>query len=39
MVVPAHESFVTDDMLVQRDVEIEGHLRKVLAVVKIRGSG
>lgn len=32
-------SFVTDDILVQRYVEIEGHLRKVLAVVKMRGSG
>ncbi len=31
-------SFVTDDILVQRYVEIEGHLRKVLAVVKMRGS-
>jgi circadian clock protein KaiC len=31
-------SFVTDDILVQRYVEIEGHLRKVLAIVKMRGS-
>jgi circadian clock protein KaiC len=31
-------SFVTDDILVQRYVEIDGHLRKVLAVVKMRGS-
>ena len=31
-------SFVTDDIIVQRYVEIEGHLRKVLAVVKMRGS-
>lgn len=31
-------SFVTDDILVQRYVEIQGHLRKVLAVVKMRGS-
>lgn len=31
-------SFVTDDILVQRYVEIAGHLRKVLAVVKMRGS-
>jgi circadian clock protein KaiC len=31
-------SFVTDDILVQRYVEIEGHLRTVLAVVKMRGS-
>ena len=32
-------SFVTDDIIVQRYVEIEGDLRKVLAVVKMRGSG
>jgi circadian clock protein KaiC len=31
-------SFVTDDIVVQRYVEIAGHLRKVLAVVKMRGS-
>jgi circadian clock protein KaiC len=31
-------SFVTDDIFVQRYVEIGGHLRKVLAVVKMRGS-
>jgi circadian clock protein KaiC len=31
-------SFVTDDIIVQRFVEIEGELRKVLAVVKMRGS-
>jgi circadian clock protein KaiC len=31
-------SFVTDDILVQRYVEIGGHLRKVLAIVKMRGS-
>lgn len=31
-------SFVTDDILVQRYVEIDGHLRKVLAIVKMRGS-
>jgi circadian clock protein KaiC len=31
-------SFVTDDIIVQRYVEIEGHLQKVLAVVKMRGS-
>ena len=31
-------SFITDDILVQRYVEIAGHLRKVLAVVKMRGS-
>ena len=32
-------SFVTDDIVVQRYVEIAGELRKVLAVVKMRGSG
>ena len=31
-------SFVTDDIVVQRYVEIDGHLQKVLAVVKMRGS-
>ena len=31
-------SFLTDDILVQRYVEIEGELRKVLVVVKMRGS-
>jgi circadian clock protein KaiC len=31
-------SFVTDDIVVQRYVEIGGRLRKVLAVVKMRGS-
>lgn len=31
-------SFITDDIFVQRYVEIGGHLRKVLAVVKMRGS-
>ena len=31
-------SFVTDDILVQRLVEIDGRLKKVLAVVKMRGS-
>jgi circadian clock protein KaiC len=32
-------SFVTDDILAQRYVEIDGGLVKVLAVVKMRGSG
>lgn len=32
-------SFITDDIIVQRYVEIDGHLQKVLAVVKMRGSG
>jgi circadian clock protein KaiC len=31
-------SFITDDIIVQRFVEIDGHLKKVLAVVKMRGS-
>jgi circadian clock protein KaiC len=31
-------SFVTDDIIMQRYVEIEGDLKKVLAVVKMRGS-
>lgn len=31
-------SFITDDIIVQRFVEIGGALRKVLAVVKMRGS-
>ena len=31
-------SFVTDDIIVQRYVEIDGHLQKVMAVVKMRGS-
>ncbi len=32
-------SFITDDIVVQRFVEIDGELRKVLVVVKMRGSG
>ncbi len=31
-------SFITDDIIVQRYVEIDGHLKKVLAVIKMRGS-
>ncbi|MEP6573138.1 MAG: ATPase domain-containing protein [Gemmatimonadota bacterium] len=31
-------SFLTDDIIVQRYVEIEGQLRKVMTVVKMRGS-
>jgi circadian clock protein KaiC len=31
-------SFITDDILTQRYVEIGGHLQKVLSVVKMRGS-
>ena len=32
-------SFITDDIIVQRYVEIDGQLEKVLSVVKMRGSG
>ncbi|HEV8214459.1 MAG TPA: ATPase domain-containing protein [Gemmatimonadaceae bacterium] len=31
-------SFVADDILAQRYVEIDGHLEKVIAVIKMRGS-
>jgi circadian clock protein KaiC len=31
-------SFITDDIIVQRYVEIDGHLQTVIAVVKMRGS-
>lgn len=31
-------SFITDDIIVQRYVEIDGHLQRVIAVVKMRGS-
>ncbi len=31
-------SFLTDDIILQRYVELEGELRKMLAVVKMRGS-
>jgi circadian clock protein KaiC len=31
-------SFVADDIIVQRYVEIDGHLEKIIAVVKMRGS-
>src|ERR1700694_715996 len=31
-------SFLTDDVIVQRYVEIEGEIRKVLTVIKMRGS-
>jgi hypothetical protein len=31
-------SFLTDDIIVQRYVELEGQLRTVLAVIKMRGS-
>jgi circadian clock protein KaiC len=32
-------AFVTDDLLVQRFVEIDGRFEKVIAIVKMRGSG
>lgn len=32
-------SFITDDIIVQRYVEIDGYLRTVLVVTKMRGSG
>ncbi|MGD9892655.1 MAG: ATPase domain-containing protein [Dehalococcoidia bacterium] len=32
-------SFLTDNIILQRYVELDGELRKVLAVVKMRGSG
>jgi circadian clock protein KaiC len=31
-------SFITDDVVIQRVIEVEGTLRKVLAVLKMRGS-
>jgi len=31
-------SFITDEILIQRYVEIEGELRRVMAVIKMRGS-
>lgn len=34
----ARVSFITDDIIMQRFVEIRGELRKVLAVIKMRGS-
>lgn len=32
-------SFLTDDLIVQRYIELEGQLRKAMMVVKMRGSG
>ena len=32
-------SFLTDDIVMQRYVEVEGELQKVIAVIKMRGSG
>lgn len=31
-------SFITDEIIVQRYVEIEGELRRVMAIIKVRGS-
>lgn len=31
-------SFITDELIVQRYIEIEGELRRVMAVIKMRGS-
>ncbi|HEY6089064.1 MAG TPA: ATPase domain-containing protein, partial [Gemmatimonadaceae bacterium] len=31
-------SFITDEIIVQRYVELEGELRRVMAVIKMRGS-
>ncbi len=31
-------SFITDEIIVQRYVEIEGELLRVMAIVKVRGS-
>lgn len=36
---PYAVSFLTDDIIVQRYVEMEGELRTVIGVVKMRGSG
>jgi len=35
---PYNVSFLTDDILAMRYVELEGELRKVIAVIKMRGS-
>lgn len=32
-------SFVTDEIIIQRYIEMEGELRRVMAVIKMRGSG
>ena len=32
-------SFITDDIIVQRYIEVDGRLERVLAVIKMRGSG
>ena len=31
-------SFITDEIIVQRYVEIEGELQRVIAIIKMRGS-
>lgn len=36
---PHQVSFLTDDIILQRYVELDGQLRKVMAVVKMRSSG
>jgi circadian clock protein KaiC len=38
-VTPHSISFLTDDIIAQRYIELNGQLRKVLTVVKMRGSG
>jgi len=32
-------SFLTDDIIVQRYVEMDGQLRRIMTVIKMRGSG
>jgi circadian clock protein KaiC len=32
-------SFLTDDLIIQRYIELDGQLRKAMAIVKMRGSG
>jgi circadian clock protein KaiC len=36
---PHSISFLTDDIIAQRYVELDGQLRRVLSVIKMRGSG
>jgi circadian clock protein KaiC len=31
-------SFITDEIIIQRYIELEGELRRVMAVIKMRGS-
>ena len=35
---PYGTAFLTDAIIVQRYIELESHLRRVMAVVKVRGS-